>query len=494
MASSNKKNLLLILFVVVNLIIFWRLVVNSNTDKYEQALKVAVNLDELFLPIDPSNNPTLTNAFFSNNLYSNLIEVDENNNYKLDLASRYWFDTANKKVFFELQNSRVSSADAAFSLKRIIIQNSVLHSDFWNIICAENESSEKCSERIYVENDLLVLKYESEPKSKYIIPTLASVDYKIVPIAAFDVSDFRSAKIVDYKVTSGHYHMLKKADKYFFVRNKTNLKNIYSEYELVNMNTQKIDEVLRQNKQPEFDIISSTIKLLNTNYIQLKKSNWEIFSTHNINITMLVFSKNGIEKTTPSERFSIAGRVAVQAKKLINIYGAKDTIEFFQDFGQGYLSPAQSELIAAERQKNKDFTNVNVNIGLRNVEKWKSFFESNLDIEAFKISRIPMVNTKDVKPDLYPFGNDVSFDLNLSLISYAANIGLLDMSKAEVQEFANLTVDTDRNSFINLVHYNTLKKCLIYPMWASPYTTAFYGKYEHSLSKFNSRTLLWKIH
>ena len=81
---------------------------------------------------------------------------------------------------------------------------------------------------------------------------------------------------------------------------------------------------------------------------------------------MLVFSKNGIEKTTPSERFSIAGRVAVQAKKLINIYGAKDTIEFFQDFGQGYLLPAQSELIAAERQKNKDFTNVKVNIGLRN--------------------------------------------------------------------------------------------------------------------------------
>ncbi len=473
-------------------IITFLVLINMTQDKYNKALKVGVNLDNLMLPIDPLNNINLTNAFFSNNLYSNLIDVDENNNYQPELASKYWFDPDQRKLFFEFENSRINASDAAFSLKRLVSQNRHLHTDFWNIICEVKEESSLCEQRIYVENNILVIKYEDQSKAQYIIPTLASVDYKIIPIDAFDSKDFKVAQIIDYTKTSGHYHLIEKENKYFFVRNSHAARNIYRLYELVNMNSEFLSS--GNPNLEEVDVISSTVVLLEKSYKSLIDNGWNVFSTHNISIGLLVFSKKGVSSTTVSDRFNFARRLSIAGQKKVRVAQSHATVEFFQDFGQGFLNNLQLGEISLLRSNIENNTKSSITFGVKYVDKWTDFVNENKDIKIVKIDSFIPNLTELEQPDSYTMTNDVSFDLSLSLISYAANVGLLDMTKKEVDEFANLKIEAEKIAYINAVHFKTLKDCKIYPMWASPYHTAFKGYYEHNLSKFNSRTLLWKIH
>ena len=465
-----------------------------NKTNYSKTLKIGVFLDQLAYPIDPSNNPNITNAFFSNNLYSNLIDVDENNNYQNELVSKYWFDNEHNKLYLEFEESRVTAKDAEFSLRRLIVQNKQLHADFWNIICEVNESSLKCMERIYVEGQTLVIKYSDADKAQYILPTLASVDYKIIPKAAFDTKDYEKATIVDYKITSGYYHLEVRDHKNFFVKNENVRDDIFLEYELINMNADSLIGDKSDLLLSHIDIISTTVVIQREVYEKLARRNWNIFKSHNISIYLLAFSRNIMQKTTASERFNYAGRMNNEAGKLVTLANAEKTIEFFQDYGQGFLNTSQKNDIIQLRSQESSLIDKKITYGTKFPDKWSTFTKNNPDILITKNDQFPINMKTEEQPDMFIISNDASFDLSLSLISYAANVGLLDMTKAEVDEFANLKNEDEKISFINKVHFKTLKECKIYPMWSSPYHTAFNGHYEHNLSKFNSRTLLWKIH
>lgn len=462
----------------------------TDNSKYSRVQFVGVNLDNLIMPIDPINNPTLTNAFFSNNLYSNIVDVDSENNYVLDLASNYWFNESKNEVYFEFNQSRVTAEDAAFSLRRVVLQKLNLHSDLWQLLCAPEESRQSCQARIYVTDGRLILKYSKPELASSIIPTLASVDYKIVPMAAFDSTDPFSAKIINYSHTSGHYTLEINGSSYTLKKNsRSNIENIYNGFEIVNTNTSLLGDKATLDK---LDIISTTVPITEPQLELLTKAGWEIFSSHNISVAMLVFSKNGRNKTSPLQRFKIAQIISTELSKN-RIANSRTSIEFFQDFGQGFLSDAQAKEIILLRESKSEVPN-GISLGVRTPSKWAIFEKQHpqIKIESLQASATTL-NDAD-KPDIFLVTNDVSFDLNLSLISYAKNLELLKMDDNQLLEFINLKTDQDKVKFINEVHFETLKECFIYPIWTSPYFSAFKNNHAHELSKFNSRTILWKIH
>jgi hypothetical protein len=479
------------IIVVFSLILGSSLINNKN---YSQSLKVGVNLDNLMLPINPVQNPNLTNAFFSNNLYSNLIDIDENNNYKNELVSKYWFDVYNKKLYFEFKKSRVNANDAEFSLRRFMVQNKQMHTNFRKVICEKNENLFECIKHIYVEDDKLVINYHDEDKAKYIIPALASVDYKIIPLEAFDNKNYEKSQIINYKITSGYYYLEKKQSKYFFIRNQNVRDDIYREYELVNVNADTFLKSDNDNLLNDIDIITTTVPMQKSIYNKLIEKKWSFYTTHNISIHLLVFSKNGIAKTNATERFSLARRLVEESENLVQLANAKKTIEFFQDFGQGFLTPDQTKEIEILRNKNAFILSKKISYGTKFPEKWNRFMLNNADFEIVNNKQFQLNMNIEDQPDMFIVSNDVSFDLSLSLISFAANVGFLDMNEAEIDKFVELKDESEKRAYINVKHFETLKKCIVYPMLSTPYHTAFNGTYEHSLSKFNSRTLLWKIH
>lgn len=462
-----------------------------NNNKYEKNRTVAVQLETLVLPIDPSNNATLMNAFFSNNLYSNIVDIDENNNYNLELASKYWFDNIQKKIFFEFKNSRVESKDAEFTLRRMIVQNKQFHADLYGIICNPNKSRDECSRQIYVEGELLVIKFDDVNNARDILPILASVDYKIIPISAFDSKNYYNAQISDYTKTSGYYYMQKIGKKFFFLKN-SNVKrqDIYNSWELIDFNPRLSNGETDNSMLDRLDIISTTIFLREKEYDNLMKRKWTLFSSHNIRLSMLVFSKDAVAKSSAEERFSVASRISKYIKPIITSANSEDTIEFFQDFSQGFLTNKQSNEISKLRQNQSRLTKNIFYFGVKHPDNIKELAEKNRDIKIIKKDQFNFKENVDIRHDI----NDISFDVSLSVLSYAQHAGYLMLKKVELDKLAKLRTEAERLSFINRIHFETLKKCLIYPMQVSQYVTAFNGDYTHNLSKFNSRTLLWKIH
>jgi hypothetical protein len=486
----RKTIAILLLFTFVGYLISFLL----KTKNYNKTLRVGVSLVNLVLPIDPMMNPTLANAFFSNNLYSSLIIVDDKNNYSLDIASRYWFDNQNQMIFFEIKSLRATAADASFTLKRIVFQGKQLHADIKSIICSSQESIEKCSDRISYKGDLLVINYFDQRKVNDIVPLLASVDYKIVPIEAYDSQDYRIAKIANYEITSGHYYMRQINKTYYFVRNKLAAKNIYEKYEIVDVHPRDLVSDRADDLIDSLNIIATNVGLLESTYKKLVAKNWNVFSTHNIGLTMAFFSESGIRKTSATERFDICSRILEELIARSNLYGSKATVQFFQDFAFGFLNNEQLVKIENFRNTPKKKLNNIITLGANYPERLQVFEEKHTDIKVVKISGLGYLLPKNEQPDVSTLTNDISFDLSLSVISYAAKTGILQISNQDLDKYASLRKTEDQINFINKVHFESLEQAKICPLFSVPYTTAFDKAYDHSLSKFNSRTLLWMIH
>lgn len=469
---------------------------SSKNKKYNKVIKVGVNLITLNLPLDPISNPSLANAFFSNNLYSNLIEVDENNKYKLSLASSYYF--LPNQLVFEFKNSRVNAYDAEFSIKRIIYQKKQLHSNFSSIICNSEESETDCENRVLVDQGKLIIRFYNQNKVANIIPALASIDYKIVPIGAFSTSDYKTAVVNNYKITSGFYSLeiinSSIGNKYYFNLKETTSKNLYKKFELFDISNAGSSELEKNWVLDNMDIIGTNVNLNEKTEMLMNSKGWNMFETHSFKLSLFVFSKNAIEKTTATERFAIANRIKTFYQKLPKQIRSKEAYQFLSDFGQGYLNESQKSEILEKRLDISSHSKNKVIFAVNNPNLFVDFQKNNPDIVIQKLSKFPLNLTESERPDLFEITNDLSFDLNFSQISFAANVGLLDISKEQLKQFAEITDEGEKIKFINEAHFRTLKNCQIYPLSASPYFTSFRGDFTHELSKFNSRTLLYKIH
>jgi hypothetical protein len=101
------------------------------------------------------------------------------------------------------------------------------------------------------------------------------------------------------------------------------------------------------------------------------------------------------------------------------------------------------------------------------------------------------------RPDVFMITNDVSFDTSFSMFSFAVHTGLLrsDNLSSEnlIEKFIEYSDKTERIKFINKIHYESLKNCIIYPVWSMPYFTASKEGILAKQSKYNSRTLAWKL-
>lgn len=212
--------------------------------------KVAVNLDLLSFPIDPLHNPTLSNAFYTNHLYSNLVDVDNDNIYKPDLASSFYWE-GNKLIFnfpAKKKQTNVDAKDAEFTIRRSIFNELNDHADIWKVICDKNEPKENCINRVYEKNNQLFIEIKSEEMKSLVIPILASINYRIVPREAFDSTDYKTAKIIDYSKTSGHYYLKPDSNNTLYATEKTLTDHALAPTELVliNSNPNKIvDDIVK---------------------------------------------------------------------------------------------------------------------------------------------------------------------------------------------------------------------------------------------------------
>lgn len=460
-------------------------------------IKIAVNLDLVSLPLDPLHNPTLSNAFYTNHLYSNLIDVDNDNIYKPDLASSFYWE-GNKLLFnfpAKKHKTDIDAKDAEFSIRRSIFNEINDHADLWLAICDKNEPKENCINQIYEKNNQLLIEIKNEEMKSLIIPILASINYKIVPRDAFDSNDYKIAKIVDYSKTSGHYFLKPDSDSVLYATEKTLNNHPLAPTQLVLINSnpnQIIEDIAKFN----IDVVSTTIPITDHIFNELTKLKWNIFDTFPISIGLLVFSKNAIIKTSTEDRFYIGNLIRNEMEQN-KIFSSQETVEFLQYFGEGNLTDTQKNNATDLRKAKYSKFLQQLTLGVGTPKKWAHLQQVEKNIKIVQNKKSPNILPEKDKPDLYLLSNDVSFDVSFSLFSFAAKNNLLSLGNKTptelIEQFVSQKTNNERISFINSVHFDSIKNCRIYPIWSAPYFTASQKNIRIKLSKYNSRTLMWKL-
>ncbi|MEQ1723755.1 MAG: hypothetical protein ABL930_11305, partial [Pseudobdellovibrio sp.] len=244
-----------------------------------------------------------------------------------------------------------------------------------------------------------------------------------------------------------------------------------------------------------FDIISSTLPITESTAKFLSENKWNIFGTFPISVGMIVFSKNAVKKTSPEERFYVSNLVK-QVLSKSKIYKSNETLEFIQFFGEGYLDDHQKVEMIKLRESFKKLSTP-LTLGVTNPDKWKGLAEQEKKISIVKLNKSGASYLENERPDIFMLTNDVSFDTSFSMFSFAVRTGLLrsDQLSSEdiIEKFIEYPDRSERIKFINKIHYESLKNCIIYPVWSMPYFTASKEGILAKQSKYNSRTLAWKL-
>ena len=490
----KKLNVLIVVLVCIAIVLVFKIKLKDDKKVRDmnKPLKVAINLDNLVLPIDPLKNTTLSNAFITNHLYSGLIEETDDGNYAPDLCNS--FEWVNEEFICDFKDdSPVDAEDSKASLIRSIVNSKNDHANLKHIICDKTEDEEKCLERIYVKDKKLIIQVKEENKRPLLISILASINLKIIPNLALSKNDSNS-QIIDYTKTSGYYHV---TDNNFNILYAT--ERLLKKYPdapksivLINAKSSTLNDLIDQD---QVDVISTTVPVTEKIATKLADNKWNIFETYPISVGLVVFGEKAISNSDPSERFYVASKIIAEIQKL-NLYKSQPTQEFIQFFGQGYLSDSQKSNIAQKKSINISLKS-SFKLGVSTPSKWQPLAEELPNLIIVKSNQNAVANSSDDTPDIVLLTNDVSFDNNFSFFAFAVNHGLFGKtghSKSSlISEFANQPDAESRIKYINELHYNSLADARIVPIFASPYFTAAKADLKVKLSKYNSRTLLWKI-
>lgn len=472
-------------------------------------LKVGMDFNKSIEQVDTKRINTLTEATLLRNLYSPLFEYDENGNLVTGLVKNYYWD--NGSLILEIMDrslnsdgSSIDANDVLLSLKRLIIDGENLHGDLKEIICPNfslKSVNDECPGMQVNEGKLIFTPINSSV-GQHLIQLLASVDYRIIPRRAIDWTESKN-KIVNYQLTSGPYyiesydnvgHLKLKANIYHYMYSK----DMPQVIECLPALGRSAAELFIKN---EIDLIptTTTISVDDLNLINDSKMPYEIYKTHKIRIKLLFFSKSAMKNFTVSERFAAANVLESEYRKIILPF-EEDTVQFFQDFGEGYLSADQIESIIVLR-KNTILLNkksiFQLGIYKSSLPKWEHFFTNNLNFTHKIISRHPVETEIELRPDIYSGINDVAFNASLPLISYNLKQGHFGNygpdSNQKIIEYMKLENKQDRILFLNHLHFETLKKCAIYPLSASPYIAVLNNKWKLKLNPYFAATELWQI-
>jgi len=488
--NSRKYFLVLITLALIFSVIltFKEKFVDSKID----TLRIGMNLADLILPIDPIKNTTITNAFYVNHMYSNLVRVNDYNEYVPDLAEKFYWQK-NTLVMEFAKDSIANAQDAEFSLRRTFINTKNDHGDLWRLICSESEDAESCLNRVYAKDDKLFIDVSNELNIAMVIPLLASINNKIVPKSAFDTNDLKTAKIIDYSKTSGFYH-LKNGDIYTLYSNNKKLNADESNVQKIQIVDANSDNVFKLMEEGRLDVISTTVILSQDQIEKVKQFRWDIFRTQNIAVTFLRFNQKAVEATTVEDRAFLGSLVRKEFENSKGLF-AESTKQFFQEFGQGYLTKDQLSLIESKKLNTVSKLQNKINFYTVNMPRWKQAF-SRIEGVEINQSNVSIFSRQDI-PIFFVMGNDVSFDVSYSQISYLLknNIFRIPNKTADqiLNEYLHLKTNKDKLEFIQKLHFEVLNDYSVIPIWASPAITLASPDYEYKGSKFTSRTLAWKI-
>lgn len=403
---------------------------------------------------------------------------------------RFFFKNPSKTI----DGYSVDAVSAKISLDRIMRSETNTHGSLMSYLDSMS------GEPIQLKDDQLLIKVAKPEWTQFVINLLASMDFSIVPKESLDS---QKEKILDYRNTSGLYYVDSSDESgRIHLKANANHKSYTAKMPMqVNFIPVRIGEAFEAFMKKEIDMIDPTYYAYKDDIELILKNlpNARLHKTLNIGLTNLVFSSRAMILSRPSDR--IAAALAIKnifLKKTAPIFGAELTDQFFQSFGQGFITSEQHQFLKDRIEKSSHQSNYKFVLGLTEVyRKWISQddFPNYITLKFFKQS--PGFLPESEKPDIYIRSGDSSFDEDISALSYLFSLGTFSLNKEDgarwIQNYMNIPSKKERIEKLRALHYEMLFSIKVFPIISRPYIAVCNSKWDLDFPKIYAGSPLWKV-
>lgn len=449
--------------------------------------------------IDPSHIQSIYQSNIIENLFSRLIEYDNVGQIICGLCSSFKVNGNTIQFAFNSTSKTidgyiVDAQSAKVSLERIIRSETNTHGSLKFFLDATSESP------VEVTDNQLLIKVAKPEWTQFVINLLASMDFSIIPKESLDS---KKEKIINYKNTSGLYYVDFSDDK-GHIRLRANLyhKNFNSKMPLqIQFVPILPGTAFSAFRNQEIDMIDPTYYAYKEDINQILSSleNARVHQTLNIGLTNLVFTSRAMTRSTIEERLAVASIIKnVFLNKAAAIYGAEITDQFFQSFGQGFLTSEQHQTLRNRIETISHSSKYVFVLGLTEIyRKWISQEDlpDYITLKFFKQS--PGFLPESEKPDVYIRSGDSSFDEDISALSYLFSMGTFSLNKNDgtkwIQNYMDVPSKKDRIELLRALHYEMLYTVKVFPIISRPYIAISNEKWDFDFPKIYAGTPLWKV-
>jgi len=504
--NNLKKHIRFFLFLVAFvLLVVMGVIKMPALSKARVAYPIGqISVEEL----DPAKIEVLGQALLIDNLYSHILEYDDSGNIQAGIAKTFYWEKDNLIVEFSNKAQTISghfinAEDAAVSIRRVLRLGASTHSNLGYLICGKVENFDPFQdcEGVRVQDGRLVLRVKSESLKPFLIQSLASDDFVIVPRGSIDR---QSLKIIDYKNTSGPYYIEKAEENtWTLLRNEMH-------YQLRKSSPKEIILVDSKDASAAFElIINDKVDLIPTwgnvgdaHFAREKRdpSDLIVSKTMDIKLYYLQYSPEALQKFSIEERVYVANKIREQmrAKYPLPLYST-ETNQFFLDQSNGNLTVEQrSNVNALMARKNwVDRLNKKVSFYFYKQLSYFNVFREISELKMMEVDFFPFQQKPEDRYDLFLATTDTSFDENLSLLNYNFTQGTFGLTKEEgniwMEKYMALEDKGERAKMLQELHYNALINGVIFPLFKAPYTSLGRNGYKLPLSPLYASSHFWKI-
>ncbi|UOF00422.1 periplasmic substrate-binding domain-containing protein [Bdellovibrio reynosensis] len=464
--------------------------------------------------LDTRRIHSASDALLLMNLYSPIIDVDNDGNYVPGLASKFYWRNGSlhiefKRGFRSVDGKPVGAADALFSLKRLILDKNNTHGDTARILCPNwdgKKISDECPGLKIIEDTLIITPVE-EYLGKILIPLLSSPDHRIIPENSVDPL---SLEITDFRNTSGAYYVDKDSSDGKIVLRANMTSQLYSEDmpQLIQMVPYDYNSIVDLVREDKIDIIGPDFsympKMLNNLFED--HNDFTIFATEPIKVSTIFFNLKAMHDFTPEERAYAAFKFVENRRKqnIVN-YGSQNTMQFFQFASAGSLTTDQLEQIEKMRLDAADYgqkfhpkRKMEFLASKSLIKNWGNFFDINSYFEPYLLDKGYLSYAPEDRPgDVFSGVTDVAFDTDYSLLSYnfsQLNFGLsAHEGKMWLDAFIKEKSPERSLALVNELHFSFLKKVAMYPHSVSPYTVIHKKDIRVEMTRLSATYNLWQV-
>lgn len=488
----------------VSIGVYLKMHTRAKIDEVRIAYTIAA-LDESSL--DPASIEMIDQALLIDNIYSHLVQCDDEGNIQAGIAKKFYWEGDTLVFEFDkkvksVDGHYIDAQDAAISIRRVLSLGTTTHSDLSFFLCRSSQNKDPFSdcEAVRVENQKLYLKVKDLRYKPFLLTSLTSDDFVIIPKSVIDP---KTLKILNTRVTSGPY--------YIDSINGTNwiLKANVGHYDLTEKSPKKVTLVSTEGTtatdlflQDRVDLLSTLNNIPQEKFDEIKSKIDDVVLTKTLGIKLyyLQFSPISQKKTTKEDRAFLAKkfRKLMKAKYSLPIF-AEETNRFFLDQSFGKLSSSQEHDLSKYLDSGMSYqAKEKVSFYFYNsLEKLFKVFREIEEIDPVETDEYPFSQPIEKRLDLFLATTDTAYEESMSLLGYNFTQGTFGLDRTQgnvwLQKYLGLQEASERATLLQELQFTALSEGILFPLFKTPYTSIGRNGFSMKLSPLYASSHFWKI-